>query len=53
MSDEPTASFNHSGSSFDSFLEDEGILDEVVAIKHVIAWQSLKTMDGDRTDAGW
>src|SRR5216684_3647168 len=31
----------HSGSSFDSFLEEEGIRDEVeaVAIKRVLAWQ--------------
>jgi len=31
----------HSGSSFDSFLEEEGILEEVeaVAVKRVIAWQ--------------
>jgi len=33
--------FDHSGSSFDSFLEEDGILDEVeaAAIKRVIAWQ--------------
>jgi hypothetical protein len=33
--------FNHTGSSFDSFLEEEGILDEVdaVASKRVTAWQ--------------
>src|SRR5260370_17805767 len=33
--------FDHSGSSFDSFLEEEGIRDEVeaVAIKRVLAWQ--------------
>ncbi|HTD06006.1 XRE family transcriptional regulator [Undibacterium sp.] len=32
---------NHIGSSFDDFLEEEGILDEVnaVAVKRVIAWQ--------------
>ncbi len=31
----------HNGSSFDSFLEEEGIRDEVeaVAIKRVLAWQ--------------
>jgi hypothetical protein len=31
----------HTGSTFDSFLEEEGILDEVkaVAAKRVIAWQ--------------
>jgi hypothetical protein len=39
MSTEPTAAFDHSGSSFDDFLEEEGILDqiELVAIKRVIA----------------
>jgi hypothetical protein len=33
------AAFDHSGSSFDSFLEEEGILDEVEAatIKRVLA----------------
>jgi hypothetical protein len=33
--------FNHSGSSFDSFLEEEGIREEAeaVAIKRVLAWQ--------------
>jgi antitoxin HicB len=32
---------NHSGSIFDSFLEQEGIREEVeaVAIKRVLAWQ--------------
>jgi antitoxin HicB len=32
---------NHSGSTFDSFLEQEGIREEVeaVAIKRVLAWQ--------------
>ena len=32
---------NHSGSTFDSFLEEEGIREEVeaVAIKRVLAWQ--------------
>jgi DNA-binding Xre family transcriptional regulator len=37
---------DHSGSSFDSFLEEEGILDEVevVAIKRVIAWQLAEAM---------
>lgn len=36
----------HSGSSFDSFLEEEGIRDEVeaVAIKRVLAWQFEKAM---------
>jgi DNA-binding Xre family transcriptional regulator len=38
--------FDHSGSSFDSFLEVEGILDEVeaAAIKRVIAWQLAEAM---------
>ncbi|MTJ79548.1 MAG: Fis family transcriptional regulator [Telmatospirillum sp.] len=46
MSTEPTPPFDHSGSSFDSFLEEDGLLDEieVVAIKRVIAWQLLETM---------
>lgn len=35
------------GSSFESFLEEEGILEEVdaVAIKRVIAWQLKQEMD--------
>jgi antitoxin HicB len=39
-------SFDHSGSTFDSFLEEEGILDEVetAAIKRVIAWQLAQAM---------
>lgn len=37
---------SHSGSSFDSFLEDEGIREEVeaVAIKRVLAWQLTQAM---------
>ena len=40
------ASFDHSGSTFDSFLEEEGIREEVdaVAIKRVIAWQLSEAM---------
>jgi DNA-binding Xre family transcriptional regulator len=40
------AAFDHSGSSFDSFLEEEGILDEVeaAAIKRVIVWQLAEAM---------
>ena len=36
----------HSGSSFDSFLEQEGIREEVeaVAIKRVLAWQLQQAM---------
>jgi len=37
---------DHSGSTFDSFLEDEGIREEVeaVAIKRVLAWQLGRAM---------
>ena len=37
---------DHSGSTFDSFLEQEGIRDEVeaVAIKRVLAWQLSQAM---------
>jgi antitoxin HicB len=38
--------FDHSGSTFDSFLEEEGIREEVeaVAIKRVLAWQLEQAM---------
>ena len=38
--------FDHSGSSFDDFLEEEGIREEVeaVAIKRVLAWQLSQEM---------
>jgi antitoxin HicB len=38
--------FNHSGSTFDSFLEEEGILEEVdaIAIKRIVAWQLSQAM---------
>lgn len=38
--------FDHSGSTFDSFLEEEGILEETeaVAIKRVLAWQLEQAM---------
>jgi predicted XRE-type DNA-binding protein len=37
----------HSGSTFDSFLEEEGIREEVeaVAIKRVLAWQLEQAME--------
>jgi antitoxin HicB len=37
---------DHSGSTFDSFLEQEGIREEVdaVATKRVLAWQLQKAM---------
>jgi antitoxin HicB len=40
------ASFDHTGSSFDSFLEEEGIREEIdsAAIKRVIAWQLSEAM---------
>jgi hypothetical protein len=43
---ETKTSFDHSGSGFDSFLEEEGIRDEVeaVAIKRVLAWQLSQEM---------
>lgn len=36
----------HTGSTFDSFLEEEGIREEVeaVAVKRVISWQLAKAM---------
>jgi antitoxin HicB len=42
--------FDHSGSSFDSFLEEEGIREEVeaVAIKRVLAWQLEQEMKRQR-----
>lgn len=42
--------FDHSGSSFDSFLEAEGIREEAeaVAIKRVLAWQLEKAMKNQR-----
>ena len=42
--------FDHSGSSFDSFLEEEGIREEVeaVAIKRVLAWQLEEEMKRQR-----
>jgi DNA-binding phage protein len=41
---------NHSGSTFDSFLEEEGIREEVeaVAIKRVLAWQLSQAMQEQR-----
>jgi antitoxin HicB len=41
---------DHSGSSFESFLEEEGIREEVeaVAIKRVLAWQLLQAMQQQR-----
>jgi hypothetical protein len=37
---------DHSGSTFDSFLEEEGIREEVeaLAIKQVLAWQLSQAM---------
>jgi antitoxin HicB len=38
--------FDHSGSTFDSFLEEEGIRGEVeaIAVKRVLAWQLEREM---------
>ncbi len=38
--------FDHSGSSFDSFLDEEGIREEVesIAVKRVLAWQLARAM---------
>jgi antitoxin HicB len=46
MSAEQNTPHDHSGSSFDSLLEEEGILEEVeaVAIKRVIAGQLAQAM---------
>lgn len=43
---EKEMAFDYSGSSFDSFLEEEGIREEVeaVAIKRVLAWQLSQEM---------
>jgi hypothetical protein len=43
-------SFDHSGSSFDSFLEAEGIREETetVAMKRVLAWQLEQAMQEQR-----
>ncbi|MGA3317735.1 MAG: hypothetical protein ABSC64_15000 [Candidatus Korobacteraceae bacterium] len=42
---------DHSGSSFDSFLEEEYLLEqsEAVAIKRVIAWQLQRAMKQKRS----
>lgn len=38
--------FDHSGSSFSSFLDEAGIRDEVesIAVKRVLAWQLARAM---------
>lgn len=42
--------FEHSGSTFDSFLEEEGIREQVeaVAVKRVLAWQLERAMQKRR-----
>ena len=44
------ARFDHSGSSFDGFLKEEGTLEavEAVAIKRVLAWQRSQAMRHQR-----
>ncbi len=46
MSKRINGKVDHSGSSFDSFLEEEGIREEVeaVAVKRVLAWQLAQAM---------
>jgi len=47
---------DHSGSTFDSFLEEEGIREEVeaVAIKRVLAWQLEQAMqEQQKTSKRW
>jgi antitoxin HicB len=41
----------HTGSTFDSFLEEEGIREEVeaIAVKRVISWQLTEAMRKKRT----
>jgi hypothetical protein len=50
MKQKPSKSFDHSGSTFDSFLEEEGIREEVeaVALKRVLAWQLQQAMKKQR-----
>lgn len=45
---------DHSGLSFDSFLEQEGIREEAeaVAIKRVLAWQLKKAIRKQQGEAG-
>ena len=45
-----TKKVDHSGSTFESFLEEEGIRDEVdaVAIKRVLAWQLTQAMESKK-----
>lgn len=46
MKNQKEPAFDHTGSSFDSFLAEEGMLEEVeaAAIKRVIAWQLAEAM---------
>jgi DNA-binding Xre family transcriptional regulator len=50
MTTRKKAPFDHTGSSFDSLLEEEGILEEVeaAAIKRVIAWQLAEAMSASK-----
>lgn len=45
-SNKDSRKYDHSGSSFESFLQEEGILPEVeeVAVKRVLAWQLSQEM---------
>lgn len=46
---------DHTGSSFDSFLEEEDLLkeSEAVALKRVIAWQLKTAMNKKRVTKSW
>ena len=46
------AAFDHSGSTFDDFLADEGLLDdaEAAAVHRVIAWQLAEAMTAQGVD---
>ena len=46
---------DHSGSSFDSLLEEEGIREEVdaIAIKRILAWQLEQAMRAKRRSNQW
>lgn len=51
MSRKPTKRNPHHGSNFDSFLEEEGYLEEATAkaIKRVMSWQLQQAMREQKT----
>ena len=46
-----SGAIDHTGSTFDSFLEEQGIREEVeaVALKRVISWQLAEAMKKQKT----